>query len=141
MIRYNSIIGIIIETICLSLLIGGCMHQNHIETKNKSKPKVKHLEDDFWGRYNSNMVTEDWMAFVDSTKRGMAVYTPITRNFLAGMAGNPGGKAESSSTSYVAPIKKVTLYKDSEYEYEHYLLVGELDEMRDRICKIKEKIN
>jgi len=105
-----------------------------------SKPEVKHLEDDFWGRYNDNMITESWMAFVDDTNWGMAVYTPITQNFLAGMAGSKGGETKDSSTSYIAPLKKAKLYKDSVYEYEYYLLIGDLKDMRAKIYEIHKTL-
>jgi hypothetical protein len=101
-------------------------------------PEVKHLEDGFWGRYQDGMVTEHWMAFVDDNMWGMAVYTPICNDFLAGMFGNPGGESVDSSTSYIAPVKYESLYKDSVYEYEYYLLVGELEEMRSAIYDLND---
>jgi hypothetical protein len=105
-----------------------------------NKPEVIHLEDGFWGRYNKEKITESWMAFVDENKWGMAVYQPITKNFLAGMAGKPGGEADDSSTSYIAPIKKEKLFKDSEYEYVYYLLIGDLHQMRTQIYEIHEQL-
>lgn len=104
-----------------------------------SKPKVIHLEDDFWGTYTKETVTESWMAFVNEEKWGMAVYQPITKNFLAGMSGKPGGEAGSISTSYISPVKKEKLFKDSEYEYEYYLLIGDLHQMRTQIYEIHEQ--
>ncbi|CAN0599604.1 unnamed protein product, partial [Laminaria digitata] len=44
-----------------------------------------------------------------------------------GNGGQSGGWGESSATSYIAPAKKVALYKGSDYEY--YLLIGELKEV------------
>ncbi|MEN8155762.1 MAG: Ig-like domain-containing protein [Bacteroidota bacterium] len=102
-----------------------------------SNPVVEHLEDGFWGRYIGGMVTESWMAFVDNDQWGMGVYTPITTDFLAGMAGNPGGEALSGSTSYMAPVKTEALYKNSVYEYEYYLVVGSLNQIRSEIYAIK----
>jgi hypothetical protein len=102
-----------------------------------SNPEVENLRDGFWGRYINDMVTENWMAFVDDNLWGMAVYTPICTNFLAGMAGDPGFEANDPSTSYIAPIKKARLKKDSVYEYDYYLVIGTLDEIRDRIYKLR----
>lgn len=102
--------------------------------------KVEHLEDGFWGRYMDNKVTENWMAFVDDNKFGMAVYSPICNNFLAGMAGNPGGESESSSTSYIAPVKSIKMNKNTVFEYIYYLLVGDLNEIRSTIYNIKEQV-
>lgn len=102
--------------------------------------EVKHLtKTSFWGKYND--ITENWMAFVNDDKWGLAVYTPITERFLAGMAGKPGGETQDASTSYIAPVKKIALNKTSVYEYTYYLLVGDLSEMRNNIYRINNSCN
>ena len=101
-----------------------------------SNPATVNLSSGFWGTYLNNMVTENWMAYVDDTLWGIGVYNPICTNFLAGMAGQPGGEAISSSTSYIAPVKKEILNKNSIYEYEYYLIVGTIDEIRSKIYQI-----
>jgi hypothetical protein len=55
------------------------------------------------------------------------------------MSGVPGKEALDGSTSYIAPVKKEILYKNSVYEYEYYIVIGTLDEMRKQIYAIKEK--
>lgn len=100
-----------------------------------SKSTVIHLEDGFWGRYEN--VPENWMAFVDENDFGMAVYNPLCTRFLAGMAGVPGKEAADGSTSYIAPVKKEMLTKNCVYEYEYYIVIGKLDEMRKRIYELK----
>lgn len=102
-----------------------------------SKPEVINLSSGFWGRYEDNKVTENWMAFVDDDLWGIAVYTPICANFLAGMAGSPGGESLDASTSYIAPVKKEVFNKNTVYEYEYYLIVGKLDEIRSDIYRLK----
>jgi hypothetical protein len=102
-----------------------------------SKPTVIHLEDGFWGRYEN--VPENWMAFVDDNHFGMAVYNPQCTRFLAGMSGVPGKEAAEGPTSYIAPVKKEILYKNSVYEYEYYIVIGTLEEMRERIYQLKMK--
>ena len=101
--------------------------------------EVEHLEDGFWGRYMDDKVTENWMAFVDDSNFGMAVYTPICNNFLAGMSGKPGGEAESGSTSYIAPVKSINMQKNTVFEYTYYLLIGDLNEMRSTIYDLKQE--
>ncbi len=91
----------------------------------------------FWGRYINDMVSENWMAFVDDKQWGMGVYTPISNNFLAGMAGTPGGGALSGSTSYIAPIKKVEMNKNTVFEYDSWLVIGTLNQIRSEIYKLK----
>ena len=101
-----------------------------------SNPTVVNLSSGFWGVYRNDTVTENWMAFVDDNLWGMGVYNPNTADFLAGMAGSPGGESNVSSTSYIAPVKKEALYKNSVYEYEYYLVIGTLSEMRSKIYNI-----
>jgi hypothetical protein len=79
------------------------------------------------------------MAFVDDKNFGMAVYNPGCTRFLAGMSGVPGKEAADGSTSYIAPVKKEILFKNSVYEYEYYIMVGSLVEMRDRIYELNIK--
>lgn len=102
-------------------------------------PKVINLRSGFWGKYKKDMVSENWMAFVDDNLWGLAVYTPICTNFLAGMAGDPGHEYDSSHTSYIAPVKQAVLGKNSVYEYTYYLVVGHLDQIRSSIYQIKGK--
>ena len=100
-----------------------------------SKPEVIHLESGFWGRYEN--VPENWMAFADDSNFGMAVYNPFCTRFLAGMSGVAGKEAADGSTSYIAPVKKEMLTKNSVYEYEYFIVIGTLDEMRKRIFQLK----
>ena len=72
------------------------------------------------------------MAFVNKELWGMAVYTPICTNFLAGMAGDPGFEAKDASTSYIAPIKDATLGKNDVYEYDYYIILRHIDELRSK---------
>ena len=102
------------------------------------KLEVKNLSTGFWGRYEN--VPENWMAFVDDSRFGMAVYNPICTMFLAGMAGIPDKDANDVSTSYIAPIRNEILYKNSVYDYEYYILIGDLDTMRKQIYEIRKSL-
>jgi hypothetical protein len=95
---------------------------------------VVNLSSGFWGRYKN--VSEHWMAFVDENLWGMGIYNPRCENFLAGMAGVPGKEASDGSTSYIAPVKKEILYKNSVYEYEYYVIMGTLKDIRTRIYEL-----
>jgi hypothetical protein len=97
-------------------------------------PCVTNLSSGFWGRYG--MVSEHWMAFTDDDLWGIGVYNPRCSNFLAGMSGVTGQEANSSSTGYIAPVKKEALGKNSIYEYDYYLIVGTLNQIRDEIYMI-----
>ena len=96
----------------------------------------------FWGRYRTNIVTENWMSFANDNNWGMTVYTPISLNFLAGIAGNGGGGgANDGNTSYIAPLVKTALNKKSVYEYDYYLIIGDVDQARAQIYDIKNNAN
>lgn len=100
-------------------------------------PAVVNLSSGFWGIYPK--VTEHWMAFVDENSWGMAVYNPLCDRFLAGMSGEPGKEATDPSTSYIAPVKKEMLLKNSVYEYEYEIIIGSLTEIRDKIYELNMK--
>ncbi|TBN02924.1 hypothetical protein EYD45_10230 [Hyunsoonleella flava] len=105
-----------------------------------NKPKVINLRSGFWGKYKNNMVTENWMAFVNDDLWGIGVYAPICTNFLAGMAKDPGYEAHDSATSYMAPLNKATFNKNTVYEYDYYLIVGNLNTIRKSIYSLNESI-
>lgn len=99
--------------------------------------EVINLASGFWGIYNN--VPENWMAFVDDSGWGMAVYNPQCIRFLAGMSGTPGAEADEASTSYIAPVKKASLNKNSVYEYEYYIVVGTLTDIRKKIYELNAR--
>ena len=101
-----------------------------------SNPQVVFLSSGFWGRYLE--VPEHWMAFVDITKWGMGVYNSRCNYFIAGMAGKPGGETKDGSTSYIAPIKKEILDKNSVYEYDYYIIIGTIDEIRNKVYQLNK---
>ncbi len=95
------------------------------------KHNVINLSSGFWGIYHT--ATEHWMAFVDYNGWGMGVYNHLCLKFLAGMAGNPGYEARDGSTSYIAPVKRAALNKDSIYEYTYSIIIGTVAEIRARV--------
>jgi len=99
-------------------------------------PVVELYSNGFWGIYDDaygNAPSEKWMAFVNNSLWGLGVYTPTAGKFLAGRAGSAGGNATSVNTSYISPTKKVILNKNSVFEYEYFLIVGNLDDIRSNI--------
>lgn len=98
------------------------------------KPAIVNLSSGFWGIYPT--VSEHWMAFVDDNLWGMGIYNPKCDRFLAGMAGTPGGEAADGSTSYIAPVKKEILYKNCIYEYDYYVIIGTLAEIRNTVYNL-----
>ena len=102
-------------------------------------PEVVDLGSGFWGRYKT--VSEKWMAFVDDNNWGMGVYSPSATSFLAGKAGKVGGESNSTSTSYIAPLRKEKLMKNSVTEFEYYLIIGTLEEIRSAVYQIDKTLN
>jgi len=103
-----------------------------------STPKVINLKKDgFWGIYP--VVPESWMAFTDENKLGLGVYNPKCTYFFAGMSGSSGGEADDVSTSYIAPSTKAILNKNSIYEYEYYIIIGTVDEIREKVYSLNEE--
>ncbi len=103
------------------------------------KPEVINLSSGFWGIYPE--VTENWMAFVDDNLWGMGIYNPKCFKFLAGMAGTPGQESFDGSTSYIAPVKQEILYKNCVYEYEYYVIIGTLQEIRSKVYQLHSGAN
>ncbi len=99
--------------------------------------EVIFLSSGFWGRYES--VPEHWMAFVDENQWGMGVYNPKCTRFLAGMYKEPGGETDDASTSYIAPVKKAALNKDTVYEYSYYIIIGSLEGIREKVYELEAK--
>jgi hypothetical protein len=56
------------------------------------------------------------------------------------MSGVPGKEAADGSTSYIAPVKKEMLTKNCVFEYEYYIMVGNLEEMRNTVYELHKKI-
>ncbi len=99
-----------------------------------NNPAVVNLSSGFWGRYGN--VSEHWMAFVDQNKSGIGVFNQNCTNFLAGVAGTPGGQSTDGSTSYIAPLKQVILNKNSVFEYDYYLILGTVEQIRHFVYKV-----
>jgi hypothetical protein len=105
-----------------------------------NKPKVVNLTSGFWGKYKNDMVSESWMAFVNDDNWGMGVYSPKCTNFLAGMSREPGYEAHDRATSYMAPLNRETLNKNTVYEFDYYLVVGDLNDIRERVYDLNKSI-
>ncbi len=83
--------------------------------------------DTYWGNEGHH---EKWAAHVDATGWGVGVYNPKTERFVGGFSGPPGGTTGTESTGYIAPLRIESLDKNTVYEYEYYLIVGSVDEIR-----------
>ncbi len=81
---------------------------------------------------NYTRVRENWMALVDDKLWGIGLYNPSTTYFHAGQA--PG-------TVYLSSIKRTLLDKNTIFEFDYYLIIGNLSEIRERIYQIHDTLN
>jgi hypothetical protein len=77
----------------------------------------------------------NWLAYVDDNNFGIGIYTPGTEEAVTYRHKGKTGP-DGSGCSYVAPVRKFQLTKDLVSEYEFYLTIGTLDEIRERFAKI-----
>lgn len=113
---------------------------NQPVTSTEVKQLIMNDPDHFWGVYQN--VPEKWMAFVDDSQWGIAVFSPSAIGFLAGRYDSfTEGDEHHVASSYIAPARYESLMKDSVMEYEYYLVIGTLEQMRKEIYKINKKLS
>jgi len=78
-----------------------------------------------WAYYNP---TEYFSALVDDTNWGLGLYNPIVQLHAGGYHSNANMPA---STGYIAPIRKEHLDHNIVYEYEYYLILDSLENIRN----------
>ncbi len=121
---------------------------NHLYSYMGNKPftggelkelPIVQLEDGFWGVYDGKKnpnPQEKWMAFVDDNDWGLAVYSPRAERFLAGRFGEAGGDAMSKSTGYISPLRMESLLPNSTMEYDYYLILDTLPNIREAVYEL-----
>ena len=81
-----------------------------------------------------------WLAYVDDKDFGIGILTPGTKEAVTyRFRGNGKTGPEGSACSYVAPIRTLKLTKGEAVDYEFYLTIGTLDEIRARFAQITSK--
>jgi hypothetical protein len=76
---------------------------------------------------------ENWGACVDSSHFGVGVYTPGRVLFVGGLNRYPGGGSTSFDTCYLSPKEAVALDKTSTFEYDYWLILGTIDQIRGQV--------
>lgn len=90
------------------------------------KPKGKHP----WSMWHG---TEQWSALLDDHDQGLGLITPGRVWFTGGFAGKPGPNNEHAThTGYVAGQGMEILDANIGYEFRYELVVGSLNEIRER---------
>ncbi|QIP14303.1 hypothetical protein G8759_17610 [Spirosoma aureum] len=79
--------------------------------------------------------SEPWIVAVrPNTNRGLALHTPYSHEFKAGLFDSPGiGPPESINAGYIANTVNMILDPNGVYEFDINVVVGTLDEIRNTI--------
>jgi hypothetical protein len=84
--------------------------------------------------------TGEWTAWLDDDDWGIGIYTPGTPDFTCYRHHGDGTAGEKGSAcSYVAPVRTFALTKGLAVEYDVYLTIGTLEEIRQRFNAIRGK--
>ena len=84
--------------------------------------------------------SEDWVAYVDDEDCGIGILTPGKPDFTCyRFKGDGKAGSDGSACSYVAPIRKLCLQRDQIVEYDFFLKLGTLKEIRQRFGALQQK--
>ena len=82
----------------------------------------------------SRKFTEHWAAYVDTKNFGVGAYVPVADSLTCYRFGD--GRREHGSCSYFAPIKSFAIRPGMQFEYDVWLTLGTMEEMRHRFRQI-----
>jgi hypothetical protein len=81
----------------------------------------------------SGKASENWIAYLDKNDWGIGVLTPGTSDFTCYCAKGDGTSGpEGSACAYIAPVRTLVLTKGLVIEYDVFLTVGTLEDIRKR---------
>lgn len=81
----------------------------------------------------------EWLAYVDDHDFGIGIYTPGTKEAVTYRhKGNGTTGPDGSACSYVAPIRTLQLKNETVVDYQFYITIGTLDEIRARFQKLRK---
>ena len=84
--------------------------------------------------------TESWVAYLDDKDWGIGICTPGTESFTCYRFKGDGKTGPTGSAcSYVAPLRRFSLQKGLAVDYEVFLTIGSLAEIRKRFALLKRK--
>lgn len=84
--------------------------------------------------------TQHWVAYVNDRDWGIGIYTPGTDRFTCYRAkGNGQTGPAGSACSYVAPLRRFSLQNGLTVEYDVYLTIGSLSDIRKRFAALRKK--
>lgn len=74
---------------------------------------------------------EQWAANVNDQNWGVGIYYKNAESIIGGRVGTPDHGELHGSTTYLSPIQKMRLDKDTIVDWEYDIIVGTLDQIRD----------
>ena len=85
--------------------------------------------------------TESWVAYLDDKDWGIGICTPGTETFTCYRFKGDGKTGPTGSAcSYVAPLRRFSLQKGLVVDYEVFLTIGTLEEIRRRFAPLRSKL-
>eukprot|EP01105_Mastigella_eilhardi_P011429 TRINITY_DN2635_c0_g1_i2.p2 TRINITY_DN2635_c0_g1~~TRINITY_DN2635_c0_g1_i2.p2 ORF type:complete len:229 (+),score=25.57 TRINITY_DN2635_c0_g1_i2:255-941(+) len=83
--------------------------------------------------------TEHWAAQVTDSDFALGIYNADITQFCGGFSGTPNkGGTNDPSTGYIAPVGTADLVWDVVYEYDFYLLLGNLPDVRAAVYALHQ---
>tara|TARA_B100000809_G_scaffold35985_1_gene31586 strand:+ start:163 stop:1110 length:948 start_codon:yes stop_codon:yes gene_type:complete len=84
--------------------------------------------------------SESWVAYLDEKDWGVGICTPGTETFTCYRFRGDGKTGPTGSAcSYVAPLRRFSLQKGLVVDYEVFLTIGSLAEIRSRFYQLRSK--
>ena len=81
--------------------------------------------------WSSWRASENWAALVDDQGFGVGVIHPGVYSFIGGFHDKPGqGGPKDNPTGYISPLRREILDHNIVYEYDYFLTLGTLDQIR-----------
>lgn len=86
-------------------------------------------------------ISENWAAYIDDSGWGIGFYIPIAEEITAyRFDANQENGSASAACSYFAPIKKFSVSKLTNFEYDVYITIGNKEQIRFRFYNIHNKL-
>jgi len=91
-----------------------------------------------WPNEYVKQLPEQWAAFVDGRDWGLGVFFPGTTEVTCYRAAGQSGPA-GSGCSYLAPIRTLAITNGFKLEYDVFLAIGPVSELRERFRALSGK--
>ena len=82
-------------------------------------------------------MTEHWAAYVDAQDYGIGVYVPVSSELTCYRFG--ANEKSPGACSYFAPLRTFAIKRDFDWEYDVFVTVGSLKEIRERFVQLHGK--